>query len=204
MRRIIQFDEEIFTLRDLTPQEQDALYQEFKDSYEKATGAAWDQNTFQWKASNWTFYGDRDKGGIAVRVQRSGLVKLNAAFGNIRSILTGFKELMAHKSNDPVWGVMTKNLVDAVVRISGGEFKEPPKKLVQILIPRISHIFGDQIKRVEKDGAIVVDTVAGEMKKYFIANKTYYRWMIDNMDKGNMNIPKPMMALIKGLLKMIV
>jgi len=76
--------EKEFYFRDLTDPEQDMLYQEFRDSYTKATGAAFDRDAFEWRADNWTFYGeppdDRNPnapvGGIAVRKQPSGLISL--------------------------------------------------------------------------------------------------------------------------------
>jgi hypothetical protein len=108
-----------FRIRDLSDQEQEMLYQEFQNSYTKATGAAFTKDAFEWRADNWTFIGDPPDdnnpnapvGGIAVRKQLSNdMVKLVASFGNFRSILRGFDELKSKHGSASIWGIVDQNI----------------------------------------------------------------------------------------------
>jgi hypothetical protein len=111
-------DEKIWRFDNLDIQEQEVLYNVFKDTYVRATGAAFDKDDFDWRASNWTFFGEppngtsneSNVGGIAVRKQPSGLIKLVASFGNFRGVLKGFDELTSHNSNAEIWGIVDKNI----------------------------------------------------------------------------------------------
>jgi len=193
---------ESFKYYDLSKQEQDALYSNFRDSYQKAVGASWDQGKFESRAVAWTFFGDKT-GGIAARKQNSGMYKLVATFGSPKSIIGAFTQMQVEVGRDPIWGVMTQNLAIMLEKRSGGEFKQPPKLFVKTLIPRIKNIFGDVVHSVEKDGGIVVDTPAGLMTKYFIANKAYYTYMLDQMENrsDSLPIPKPIIKILIGILR---
>lgn len=166
------------------------MYEIFADSYKKAVGASWDKNHFTSRAYGWTFYGSYE-GGIATRVQRSGLIKLVAAFGGIKHIFMAFKEMETEIGSKPIWGVMTPDLAKMLEKISHGEFKQPPKTFVKLLIPHISKIFGDTVIEVNKNGGIVIDTPAGKMEKFFIANKNYYRDMLDQAENNSDKLPIP-------------
>lgn len=197
--------DESFKYHDLDQEEQDELFNKFKQSYEKAVGVAWDRGRFESRARDWIFFGSKE-GGIALRRQRSGLYKLNATFGSPKSVVNAFHEMMSEIGNEPIWGIMTLSLAEMLQKLSNKEFKMPPKLFAKTVIPHISHIFGDVVKTVNPDGGIVVDTPAGEMTKYFIANKKYYHDLID-MAKNNPDkvpIPKSVLNTLIGILKFII
>lgn len=192
---------EEFRYNQLSDEEKETLYTEFKKAYEKATGAAWDEGKFISRAREWVFYGTIE-GGIAVRPQRSGLHKMVAAFGSPKKIIDGFNELDSALRNEPVWGVMTENLAIMLEKISKGNFKRPPAIFTKTVVPKIAHTFGDDVKGVTSKGAIMVDTPAGVREKYFIANKHYWRWMLDAAENNPDRIPVPGIVL-KGMLAIL-
>jgi len=196
---------ESFRYDSLTPIEQNDLYASFKQSYEKAVGASWDQDKFESRSRNWLFFGSK-KGGIATRKQNSGMYKLVATFGSPKEIINSFNEMISEIGRDPIWGVMTDNLAVMLEKRSNGQFKQPPKLFVKILIPKIKNIFGDVIHSVENDGGIVLDTPAGLMTKYFIANNSYYTQMLDQMENraDSLPIPKPVVKILIGILKKFI
>lgn len=198
--------EESFTFNSLSDDEKDQLYLEFKKSYEKAVGVAWDRNTFESRAYAWKFFGSVE-GGIAVRKQNSGMYKLNATFGSPRKIIEAFKEMQREIGNDPVWGVMTMDLALMLEKLSRKEFKMPPKLFVKTVIPHIAHIFGSEVKSVDpSDGGIIVSTPAGDMKKFFIANKKYYESVLDNAKNNpeKVPVPKSVLNVLIGILKAFI
>ena len=193
--------QESFKFNNLSGAEQEKLFSEFEKSYIKATGASWDKNHFLSRAYNWTFFGD-ENGGIAVRKQRSGLYKLVASYGSPKKIISAFKEMQNEIGNEPIWGAMTLNLANMLEKLTNNEFKIAPKLFVKTLIPKIKHIFGDDILGVKKDGAIIVNTPAGKMEKYFIYNKAYAAHMIDQLKNHPEKLPVPN-ALITILLPIV-
>lgn len=196
---------EEFKYNQLSDEEKETLYTEFKKAYEKATGAAWDEGRFVSRAREWVFYGTIE-GGIAVRPQRSGLHKMVAAFGSPKKIIDGFNELDSSLRNDPVWGVMTENLAIMLEKISKGNFKRPPAIFTKTVIPKIAHTFGDDVKGVTSKGAIMVDTPAGVMEKFFICNKNYWRWLLDSAKNtpDKIPVPKPVLTVLIGIAKKLV
>jgi len=198
--------QESFRFNSLTDDEKEEMYLSFKKSYEKATGASWDQFKFKNRAYNWTFFGEKT-GGIAVRNQRSGLVKMVSAFGSPKKVINGYKEMVSEIGNKPIWGVMTENLAIMLEKISNKEFKRAPKIFVKTVIPHIKNIFGDIVLDVDKKtGAIVIDTPAGPMDKYFIANKNYYKDILDKAkDKSDLiPVPKPVLKVLVDILKKFI
>lgn len=192
--------EESFKYLSLDPQEQNDLYQAFSQSYLQATGGSFSRSDFDWRAENWTFFGDI-AGGIAAREQQSGLLKLVAAWGGVKKIYPAYKELTRDYGDKPVWGVMTKDLAQALEHLSRKEFKIPPALFIKTALPYIAKKLGTGISaKAAKDGGIEVDTPAGKMTKYFVANTHYYQWVLDNVDTQNLPIPK---IVAKGLIAII-
>lgn len=194
---------ESFTYDDLSQQDKEALYNEFKASYEKETGKAWEAGKFLSRARNWTFYGS-SLGGIAVRKQRSGMIKFVAAFGNPLTVARGLKELTTTEANSAIWGAMSEKLCEMLEKFTHNDFKRPPAFFVKLLIPRIKNVFGDVVKEVKKDGAIVIEMDGiGTVEKYFIANKGYYRFMLE---KGldQIDLPAPIKKVLMGGLKLLI
>lgn len=181
---------EEFRYADLTAEEQDTLYNKFRDAYEKATGAAWDREFFMRRASNWTFFGTIE-GGIAVRRQRSGMYKLNATFGSPKQIVSAFHELMNEIGTQPIWGAMTDNLASMLEKLSNKEFRKAPKLFTKTVVPHIKHIFGDEVLGVDDKGLIEVETPAGVMRKAFVANRVYYSHMLDMAKQNPDSLPIP-------------
>lgn len=194
--------EKRFTLSQLSDEEADTLYQGFYDAYMKSVGASWDRYTFDVKAYNWTFFGDVT-GGVALRHQRSGLWKLNASYGYPRQVLKGFMEMQTQIGNEPIWGAATEDITKMLERVSKGDFKKPPKLLVKILMPYLKKAMGADAGQATSNGSIIVNTPAGKMEKFFIANKAYYQELLDNSDKylGDKGIPAPIKNTLVGLLR---
>jgi hypothetical protein len=209
---LLEFAEKEFYLNDLSDVEQDTLYQEFQNSYTKATGAAFTRDAFEWRADNWTFMGDPPDdnnpntpiGGIAVRRQPSGLIKLVASFGNFRSILRGFDELNQKYSNSSVWGFLTPDLVKMITKHSK-IYKMVPGLVVKAMEGMIKKMSNGEVKSVGFDGSLQVDTPAGIMKKQMIGNIMYFRWLIDSVEDpknaGRMPIPQNVLSPLIGLVK---
>jgi hypothetical protein len=207
--------EKEFYMRDLSSQEADALYQEFQNSYTKATGAAFTRDAFEWRADNWTFLGDPPNdgnpsapvGGIAVRRQVSNdMYKLVASFGNFRSVLRGFDELNAKHPNSCVWGFLSPDLIKMVLKHSK-LYKTVPGPVVKAMEGMIKKMSNGEVKSVGIDGTLKVDTPAGIMAKKMIGNINYFKWMIDSIEDprnaGRIPVPQvvlhPLLSLVKAL-----
>ena len=197
--------EKKFTLGSLSDAEADALYQGFYDAYMKSVGASWDRYEFNSKAYAWTFFGDVT-GGVALRKQRSGLWKLNASYGYPRQVLRGLFDMQSQIGNEPIWGLMPDDLCKMLSKATHDEFKKPPKLMVKLLFPYLKKAMGAGNAQVTSNGSAIVDTPAGKMEKFFIANKAYYRELLDNMDTylGDKNIPGPIKNTLVGLLRKMI
>lgn len=174
-----QLLEDQFKLRDLDQDRQDKLYQAFYNSYVRATGAAWDKDTFTSKAYSWVFFGDLEgTGGIAVRPQNSGLVKMNAVYGSPRAIMAGMQELVTTWGDRGLWTVATKDIVDSLNKRFG--FKTPPVFVMRLLVPILSKILGGHVEKIEKDGGLsITDPHTGnKLSKYFTGNTSYYKHLL--------------------------
>lgn len=154
----------------------DKAYEIFKASYDKATGTAWPKEKFLYKARNWKFYGDQN-GYVAVRPQRSGMMKLNGVAGNTKSILKGLKELLAE--NQPTWGMVSSEMLPMAHKIG---FITPPAFALKVLIKMIpANVFGADYT-LNDDGSITLHYAdVGPSTKYFIANKSYFKQLLPQM-----------------------
>lgn len=199
------FEESVFTLNDLSEEDADKLFQGFYDAYMKSVGASWDRNTFEWKASNWTFFGSVD-GGVALRHQRSGLWKLNASYGVPGQVFRGLKEMTAKIGNEPIWGAMTEDIADMLERATKKEFVRPPKLFLKLIFPYMKSALGANGANVTSRGSVMMDTPAGKMEKFFIANKAYYQELLNNADKylAGHNVPGPIKAALIGILSKMI
>jgi len=158
------------------------VYDIFKDSYEKATGQAWTFEKFVGRARNWTFYGD-EKGFVAVRFQRSNRVKLVGVAGNTKSILRGFREMTAENSNKPIWGAVSADIADMIVRIDssyrvlklpGGMIGSMLFNAIKTIIPTMS-MGGAEIIGSKPDGSITFKYPdVGETNKVLVGNQEYF------------------------------
>lgn len=197
--------EKEFMLNSLSDEDADTLYQGFYDAYMKSVGASWDRYEFDVKARAWTFFGDVT-GGVALRKQRSGLWKLNASYGFPRQVLRGLFEMQSKIGNEPIWGMMSDDIARMLEKATKGEFKKPPKLLVKLLFPYLKKAMGADAAQVTSNGSAIVDTPAGKMEKFFIANKAYYKELLDNSDKylGDKGIPGPIKNTLIALLRKLV
>lgn len=170
----------------------DKAYEIFKSSYDKSTGTAWSKEKFKHKASSWKFYGD-DSGYVAIRPQRSGLMKLNGVAGNPRGIVKGLRDLLAE--DHPTWGMISFDMLSMAHKIG---FITPPAFVIKILIKSIpSSVFGAPFD-INDDGSITLHySDVGSATKYFIANKKYYKQLIPQMAGSATNMASK--AAIKAL-----
>jgi hypothetical protein len=216
MRWVSGLREKEFRYDDLSGTEQDALYEVFKQSYIKATGAAFDRDGFDWRAAGWQFFGnppdDRNPnapvGGIAVRRQQANVMfKLVASFGDFRSVLRGFDEFKSRHGNDPVWG-FTDDTIRKLILKHDHDFISVPGLVVKAMEGMIKKMSGGEVKSVGLDGSLTVDTPAGIMKKYMIGNKSYARFLVDSIEDpknaGRIPVPQvvlqPLLGTVKALL----
>lgn len=157
-------------------------YEIFKSSYEKATGEAFDKQTFLNRASNWKFYGD-ENGFITVRDQRSGRVKLTGMAGDLRSILEGLKDLMKDTDEKPVWGLVTKDIA-SMAKKKG--LMSPPGWVIKHVVKLLpsSVLGGANIQEITDDGGLVVQhpKLKGTAVKYLVGNKAYYKSLLSLPD----------------------
>jgi hypothetical protein len=209
-------DESVYTYDGLSDDEQKRLYDVFRDSYQKATGAAFDQDDFNWRALNWTFFGNPpdDKnptgsvGGIAVRKQMSNnMFKLVASFGDFRSVLRGFDEFKSKYGNDPTWGIVTPEILKLVTK-HDKNFKVLPGVVVKAMEGAIKKFSNGEVKSVGLDGTMQVQTPAGMMKKVFLANVPYLKWLIDSVENpanaSRLPVPQIVLSPLIGLIKKII
>lgn len=197
--------EKKFTLSSLSDEDADTLYQGFYDAYMKSVGASWTRAEFDSKAYAWTFFGDIT-GGVALRHQRSGLWKLNASYGFPRQVLRGLFEMQSAIGKEPIWGMMPEDLCKMLEKATHNEFKRPPKLMVKLLFPYLKKAMGAGAAQVTSNGSAIVDTPAGKMEKFFIANKAYYQELLNNTDNylGDKNIPAPIKNTLIGLLRKMI
>ena len=153
----------------------DEMYKIFKNSYEESTGHSWDLNTFLGRASDWTFYGikpteknDPKAGFVAVRKQKSGIIKLTGVGGNPFSINRGLDLLIA--TGKPIWGGVSEKIAEALTKKG---FIIPPKSLVTQVAPYIPGF------NVNALGNVVANITGGvgEVEKTIVINNAYLDWL---------------------------
>lgn len=197
---------EAFFYDDLSDNDKDTLYKNFSDTYIDSTGASFSRDDFDWRADNWEFYGDIN-GGVTVRRQRSGLLKLTSSYESIDpttgkhntiGVLKGLESLMLDNPDTPIWGAMPPDMSKLLTMVSKrkcptNEFSPVPAPLVIALGPKLMKAVGssdalDVIKNpLDKNfGCIIMDTPAGPMAKKLVANRAYYDWLKESAkDKSN-------------------
>lgn len=161
-------DDEMFTIN---PENQERIYDTFRNTYEKSTGKAWSKDKFFSRANNWRFYGD-ESGYITVREQASGLLKLTGMAGGMKGIYKGMQDLMSETA--PIWGMVTKNIANMATKVG---FLQATPQVVKDNIYKIpAGVFGGaKIRGVLPDGGVQFDyTDVGESVKYFIGNQAYF------------------------------
>ncbi len=192
---------DIFKIKELTPEEQKNVFKIFTNSYMKAKGASWDESKFFSRANNWTFYGDKDKGFVAIREQNSGLIKIVGVAGQLSSISAGIDTLK--NSGKPIWGMADKKLVDVLVKRGG--FICPPGFIIKLLskfIPK--SVFDDVDYELNSDGSFTFKyTDVGDATKFFFCNKKYfleiYPMLKENMGELPFMARQSVELFLKGL-----
>ena len=155
----------------------DQAYEIFRESYTKAVGTSWDRQKFMRRAHNWEFYGDQT-GFIAVRHQRSGLVKLTGVAGSIKGIFKGFKELQ--QKDWPIWGMMDLRLAKHLQKQG---YVRPPAFLIKLLAKSIPKgVFGGVDIDIQSDGGIKFHYHdVGDATKYFVATPAYFKHILKDL-----------------------
>lgn len=179
----------------------DQAYELFSKSYQEHTGTAWSKEKFVSRASNWEFFGD-EHGYVAVRPQRSGLVKLVGVAGSPRSIVKGLKQIQ--DQHLPIWGMMSSDLVPLAKKMG---LIQPPAWVVKGMLKLIPPgVFGDVPLKVNSDGSITLQySDVGSATKFFVGSKEYFKTMlIQAKDKSlsgmNSMITKPIIAALEKLI----
>jgi hypothetical protein len=214
--KLLGFNEKIWQLNDLDAQEQEVLYNIFRDTYVKATGSAFDKNDFDWRASSWTFFGEPPNGtsnetsvgGIAVRKQVSNnMHKLVASFGNFRGVLKGFDELKQRTSGASIWGIVDETIKKLIIK-HDKDFVSLPGIVAKAMESGIKKLSNGEVKSISLDGSMQVETPAGMMKKYFVANKNYIRWLLDSIsDPSNASrlpVPQAVLTPLIGIIQKLL
>ena len=194
------------TMTPASQMDMDKAFDVFDASYKKSTGKSWDKEKFISRAYNWVFFGD-DKGYVAVRPQRGGMIKLVGVAGNPKSVLSGFREMTSHYANTPIWGAVSLDIADMTVRVDsnfkkltvpGGVLGSMLFNVIKSKIP--ASVFGGaQIKHANADGTITFDYPdVGEANKVLVGNKEYFEVL-----KG-MIINDPKLAPYKSILNKLL
>ena len=161
-------------LDNLSEQQKEELYEVFKESYIKSTGQAWSKDLFFSRARGWTLYGivgGPTTGVVAIREQFSGFNKLVAIAGNFRGILTGIKAVKEDKSDAPIWGAVSPEMIPMVKRLG---FKVADRAQMDQIIENLPGDLSSQIGEVDSDGSFKMNIAeVGETTKKFIYNDIY-------------------------------
>ena len=175
----------------------DKAFELFSDTYNKSTGASWDKGKFLSRARNWTFYGD-ENGFVAVRPQRSGLVKLVGAAGSHRSILKGMTEL--GNESRPIWGMVSSEMVGMLKKLG---YIQPPAWIIKAMMKLIpATVFGDVPFTVNSDGSLTFSySDVGDATKYFLGNSEYFKFMIAAFKKKPTLAMRPLIVAIERLIR---
>jgi hypothetical protein len=216
MTKLPSLNEKVWRFDDLDTQEQEILYNVFRDTYTKATGAAFDKDDFDWRASSWTFFGEPPNGdsnetsvgGIAVRKQISNnMYKLIASFGNFRGVLKGFDELKQRVNGASIWGIVDETIKKLIIK-HDKDFITLPGIVAKAMESGIKKLTNGEVKSVNLDGSMQVNTPAGMMKKYFVVNKDYLRWLLDSIsDPSNASrlpVPQTLLTPLIGILQKLI
>ena len=149
----------------------DTAYEIFKKEYDKSTGSSWSRDKFMGRARAWEFYGDNN-GYVAIRRQRSGLVKLVGMAGDNRSKLKGINDLVS--MNLPLWGMVSKEIKDIAVRRGMREPNFLERQVLKRSIPP-EVLGGAEILEYQKDGGIKLQYPdVGVVIKYLVGTSQYY------------------------------
>jgi len=200
--------EQKFTVQSLSANDQDELFKNFETSYLDATGAAFSRNDFQWRAEGWEFYGSVE-GGVSVRRQNSGGLKITSSYGEIKEVMEGFRGMIAKNPNTVIWGMMPEKLCRALEIFTKKEFKRLPGVLVKIVFPYLAKALGMHASGASAglDGGVTVDTPAGPMKKYLLGNSVYREFLRDNITNGDTSklpVPQAVINTLKGMVNLLI
>lgn len=187
-----------FKIQDLNSTAQSWLYNIFKESYMTSTGSAFTESEFFSRASGWTFFGvppsmenDPNAGFVAVRFQKSGLVKLTGIAGSNTmqgklAIFDGIR--MLHKKDKPIWGAVSADLAKAAGKMG---FKVVPSSMFTHLSKAGVKIPGMQ---VDDQGNLKANIQGiGEVEKVAIVNDLYLQWL--KKEYPNLDIPDDLSKL---------
>jgi len=146
-------------------------------------------------------------GGIAVRGQMSNdMFKLVAGFGGFRSVMKGFIELKQRHGSSSIWGFVTADIRKLLVR--DRDFRAVPGPVVKAMEAMIKKLSNGMVKSVGFDGSIMVETPGGLMKKYFVANRVYLKWLLDSVEDpryaSRIPIPQAVLAPLVSLVRAII
>lgn len=165
-------NEEKFRFDDLDNNDKEKVYDLFSDSYMKSTGNSWSKDKFFSRASDWLFFGEKNKGFITVRRQRSGLNKLTGVAGDLKGVKLGIDELIS--TGEPIWGMADKKIVNVLEKKFN--FIVPPAEIIKIMLPMIPKgVFGGADYTINDDGSVTFHyNDVGDANKFFFGNEPYF------------------------------
>jgi len=172
----------------------DKAFDIFQKSYTKSTGKSWDKDKFIDRAIDWEFYGD-DNGFVALRKQKSDLVKLVGAAGSLKSVYKGMQDIKHLYSSKMVWGLVSRDISSQleklgfyVFRLKGGLSDKMMIFFIKNTIPS-SVLGGATINGIDKDGSLnLTYGDVGSVDKVLIGNKGYFQFLINSI-QNNGKIP---------------
>jgi hypothetical protein len=184
----------------------DQAFVVFQQSYQKATGKAWDRDKFIERAQNWEFFGD-NTGFLTVRPQKSGLIKLVGVAGHPKGIIKGINELQSKYGNKPIWGMVSLELAKMaekkgmkVLRVENNIKNKLLFSFFSKVIP--ASVFGDaKILGLNNDGTLKFQYGdIGETDKILIGNTHYFDSLI-KLIQSNDKLPEMVKSGLINLIK---
>jgi hypothetical protein len=114
--------------------------------------------------------------------------------------------MQKHKSS-PIWGIVDKNIRDLILK-HDKDFVALPGIVLKAMEAGIKKLSNGEVKSVGLDGSMQVNTPAGMMKKYFVANKNYIRWLLDSIsDPSNASrllVPQTVLTPLIGIIQKLI
>jgi hypothetical protein len=88
------------------------------------------------------------------------------------------------------------------------DFVSLPGIVAKAMESGIKKLSNGEVKSISLDGSMQVETPAGMMKKYFVANKDYIRWLLDSIsDPSNASrlpVPQAVLTPLIGIIQKLL
>lgn len=186
-------NEELFLFKNLNQNEKDHIFNMFRNSYTKSTGASWDKEKFYNKADSYLFFGNKDNGFVTVKPNSDGTLKLTTASGNLNDIFSGMSELIS--TNKPIWGLLSNKISLILIKKYG--FILPPKNVSNFLINNV--IKPSSEFKFNDDGSLTLNyNDIGLSNKVFVGNKNFFKFLLSKINQND--IPNDIKYYLKSVI----